>query len=64
MPDRSVRTLKLIARSAFTTAKRTAFASSQPPTSTSTASASRGRKTRHLEAARAQRLEKHVDASP
>jgi len=40
----SVRTLKLIARRAFSTAKRTPFAKIQPTATTTSASAKRGRK--------------------
>ena len=41
MPARSVSTLKLIARSALTTAKRAAFARSQPTITMTSAIASR-----------------------
>ena len=44
MPARSVRTWKLIARSALTTLKRNALATSQPTSSTTRAIARRGMK--------------------
>ncbi len=43
VPARSVNTLKLMARSARSTAKRTTFANSQPTTTTSSASNSFGK---------------------